>query len=62
VKLYDIAGELIQSRTVTGAPGTSAAQLNLAGLSSGLYFAVVELVDASGNFNGRQIVKITYLR
>ena len=62
VKLYDIAGELILGRTVTGAPGTGTAQLNLSGLSSGLYLAVAELADSNGNFDGREVVRITFLK
>jgi hypothetical protein len=56
VRLYDVAGELIE--TVTGEVGAKEALLDVKGLSSGLYIAAVELVDKDGKFAGRQIVKI----
>jgi flagellar hook assembly protein FlgD len=56
VQLYDVAGELI--KTVTGETGRNGATLDVKGLSSGLYIAVVELRDADGKFAARRITKL----
>ena len=60
VQLYDVAGELIKK--ITGDEGTNGAYLDLKGLASGIYIAVVELVDSNGKFAGRQITKIAIQR
>lgn len=60
VQLYDVAGELIKK--VSGDTGKNGAYLDLRGLASGLYIAVVELVDANGKFAGRQITKLVIQR
>ena len=55
-RLYDLAGELIKvSQGQTEANQTT---LNVAGLSSGVYFVVVDLVDANGGLAGRQTTQI----
>ena len=58
VQLYDVAGELIKK--VTGNQGENGVYLDMKGLASGLYIAVVELTDANGKFAGRQITKIVF--
>ena len=62
VKLYNIAGELIRGRESKGPVGLNQASLDLEGLSSGLYLAVVDLRDADGGFVGRQVAKIILKR
>ena len=57
-QLYDLAGELIKK--VTGGAGTNDVYLDMKGLASGLYIAVVELTDANGKYAGRQITKIVF--
>ena len=55
--VYDVAGELIRSQI--GAPGANRLdQLDLSGLSSGLYFVVVEMTNSQGGSAGKQITKI----
>ena len=56
VGLYDVAGELIKK--YEGSTGTNQATLDLAGLSSGLYFAVVELTGPNGGMVQRQITQV----
>ncbi len=56
VGLYDVAGELI--KRYTGSTGTNQATLDLAGLSSGLYFAVVELTGPNGGIVQRQTTQL----
>jgi hypothetical protein len=60
VQLYDVAGELI--KTVTGVDGTNGTLLDVKGLASGLYIAVVELKDTDGKYAGRKITKIVIRR
>jgi fimbrial isopeptide formation D2 family protein len=62
VRLYDIAGELMARKTVVGPSGANQATLDVSGLASGLYFAVVDLFDASGNFNGHQTTQLVIQR
>ena len=57
VTMYDLAGERIEA-PFSGPPGSSAAPWNSAGVASGLYFAVVKIVDGNGLFVDRQVTKI----
>jgi len=59
VSLYNLAGELI--RQVRGTTPNQAV-LDFSGLSSGLYFAVTEVRDASGKFITRKILKISCVK
>jgi uncharacterized repeat protein (TIGR01451 family) len=59
VRLYDVDGELVAH--FSGSPNTNSASYNVAGLASGLYFAVVSLKDAQGDQLGRQVVKVVLL-
>ncbi len=61
VSLYDIAGELVK-RPVTGQAGSNEVNLDASGLSSGLYWVVVDLADANGNFIQQQTTKIILRR
>jgi hypothetical protein len=61
VRLYDVAGELIKN--IDGGTGQNRATLDVSGLSSGLYFAVVDLTDAAtGHYEGRQVTQIIIQR
>jgi flagellar hook assembly protein FlgD len=62
VNLYDMAGELVK-KPVTGQAGTNVATLDVTGLSSGLYFVVVDLTDPNtGHFVQKQVTQIVILR
>ena len=60
VGLYDVAGELI--KTIQGVPGTNQAALEMSGLSSGLYFAVVEIINSKGGSEGKQVTQLVLER
>jgi len=60
VRLYDVAGELV--KTYQGVAGTNQVALDVTGLASGYYLALVDLLDANGNFNARQATHIAVLR
>jgi len=53
MKVYDVGGELV--KTVKGQAGANEAELDMTGLASGVYFAMVDLTDT----NGRGIQKKT---
>ncbi len=59
--VYDVAGELVK-KPVTGTPGTNEVDLNLSGLSSGLYIVVVNLNDLNGTFVQKQTTKVLIQR
>ncbi len=59
VRVYDTAGELVGQ--TNGNPGMNAAVYNAQGLASGLYLAVVDIVDSEGHFIGRQVVKFVVI-
>jgi uncharacterized repeat protein (TIGR01451 family) len=56
VSLYTTAGERVA--TVAGVPGSGQVTWDASGKASGLYLAVVELLDSSGGNMGRQILKL----
>ena len=56
VGLYDVAGELI--RNYQGTAGSNQAAIDLNGLSSGLYFAVVDLTGPNGGLVQRQVTQV----
>jgi hypothetical protein len=58
-KVYTIAGQLISP--IQGAPGTALAYWNASGMASGIYFAVVDVLDANGGNIDHQIFKILVL-
>ena len=57
VGLYDTAGELVKT-PVRGQAGANQAPLDVSGLASGIYFAVVDLLDSNGHFVQKQTTKI----
>ncbi len=57
VRIYDIAGELVDH--IQGATGTGNASWNSSGMASGLYLAVVEVMDSNGNNLGRQVLNLS---
>lgn len=60
VSLYNVAGELISSKTVNSS-GTNQATLNFSGLSSGLYFAIIDLYETgTGRFILRKTLKVSF--
>jgi hypothetical protein len=58
VHLYTTAGELISQKTTMGVAGSSQVTLNVSGLASGLYLAVVDGVNAKGGVVDHQTLKI----
>ena len=56
VKLYTMAREWVTS--LEGPVGGNQASWNATGCASGLYLAVVDLMDANGGSAGRQILKV----
>jgi len=56
VRLYDVAGELL--RTVEGPAGSNQVTLNVKGLSSGLYFLIVDLRNPNGGSAGKKVARI----
>src|SRR5581483_1760246 len=61
VHLYDTAGELVKA-PVTGQAGSKNVPLDLSGLASGLYFAVVDLTDLNGHFVQKQVTQLVIER
>jgi len=61
VQLYDVAGEKLGAPQ-PGKTGSNRAEVSLSGLSSGLYFAVVNLINAEGGSAGKQTARIVLLR
>ena len=55
-KLYDLAGELL--RTYRGDSGAKNVPVNVSGLSSGMYFVVVDLTNNQGGLVGHQVTQI----
>jgi hypothetical protein len=62
VRIYDVAGELLDGKTTQGPPNSNAAKVNMTGVASGIYFGVVDLTDESGGFAGRQVCKLLVVR
>jgi flagellar hook assembly protein FlgD len=60
-RVYDTAGELVTRRT-PGNAGSSSANWDATGLASGLYFAVVDAMNAQGGLIGYKILKIVVIR
>jgi hypothetical protein len=56
--LYTMAGELIPQKSSTGIQGSGQVSLDLSGLASGLYIAVVDGAGANGGVVDHQILKI----
>jgi hypothetical protein len=59
VKIYTIAGELVQS--ISGTPGNTSTQWTATGMASGIYIAAVEVQDVNGGFLEHQLLKILVL-
>jgi fimbrial isopeptide formation D2 family protein len=57
--IYTIAGERVA--TLDGPAGQNTVNWNAQGLASGIYIAVVTAKDATGNFMGRQTLKVLIL-
>jgi uncharacterized repeat protein (TIGR01451 family) len=60
VSVYTVAGELVTK--IAGQAGINQAVWNASGLASGVYLAVVDLVNSNGNSMGRQILKVAVIR
>ncbi len=60
-RLYDTAGELVRA-AVTGPAGTNKVPMDLTGVASGLYFAVVDLTNSQGGIVGHQVTQIVIQR
>jgi hypothetical protein len=60
VKIYNLAGEL--AAELQGAPGTNQVSWNATRYASGLYLAVVDLLNSDGGKMGQQILKVILLR
>ncbi len=60
-RLYDTAGELVKA-AVSGPAGTNKVSLDLTGIASGLYFAVVDLTTSQGGIVGHQVTQIVIQR
>jgi uncharacterized repeat protein (TIGR01451 family) len=59
VNIYTIAGQRVTS--ISGTPGSATAQWTASGIASGLYFAAVEVENASGGVIERQTLKLLVL-
>ena len=59
VHIYTVAGERVA--TLDGLAGQSNVYWNASGLASGIYIAVVDAKDASGNLVDHQTVKVLIL-
>ena len=55
-RLYDMVGELI--KVSQGQSGANQTTLDVQGLSSGVYFVVVDMINANGGLAGRQTTQI----
>jgi len=60
-RLYDTAGELVRA-AVTGATGANAVPMDLSGIASGLYFAVVDVINSQGGIAGHHVTQIVIQR
>jgi uncharacterized repeat protein (TIGR01451 family) len=58
-RIYTIAGQLIMP--IQGTPGTASAAWNASGMASGIYFAVVDVLNADGGNIDHQTFKILVL-
>jgi uncharacterized repeat protein (TIGR01451 family) len=59
VKIYTIAGELIQ--VIPGTPGSTSTQWTATGMASGIYIAAVQVQNANGGIIENQLLKILIL-
>jgi hypothetical protein len=59
-RVYDMAGELVQTAT-SGQAGANAAVWDASGVASGMYIAVVDALNAQGGLVGRQRLKIVVI-
>jgi uncharacterized repeat protein (TIGR01451 family) len=59
VKIYTIAGQLVAS--IQGTPGMQTAQWTATNIASGLYFAVVQVLDSNGGVIEHQTLKLLVL-
>jgi uncharacterized repeat protein (TIGR01451 family) len=59
VKIYTIAGELVQS--ISGTQGKTSTQWTATGMASGLYIAAVEVQDVNGGVLEHKLLKILVL-
>jgi hypothetical protein len=62
VWVYDVAGELLVSKIKRGDLNTNSVTIDMSGVASGIYFAVIELTDVSGGNAGRQVCKLLVVR
>jgi len=60
-KVYSMAGELVHMSGPSDQVGMNTAQWDASGLASGLYFAVVDALNAQGGLVGRQNLKIAVI-
>jgi uncharacterized repeat protein (TIGR01451 family) len=60
-RVYDMAGELVQS-SVFGPAGTNLATWDASGVASGMYLAVVDALNVEGGLVGRKNLKIVVIR
>jgi hypothetical protein len=60
-RVYDMAGELVQS-SAFGPAGTNLATWDASGVASGMYLAVVDALNAEGGLVGRKNLKIVVIR
>ncbi len=58
-KVYTIAGQLV--KPIQGTPGATSAQWDASGMASGIYFAVVDVLNANGGNIDHQTFKILVL-
>jgi uncharacterized repeat protein (TIGR01451 family) len=60
VRIYNMAGEL--TAELQGTPGANQAAWDASGYASGLYLAVVDLLNSNGGKVGQKILKLVVLR
>jgi hypothetical protein len=60
VKIYTIAGQMVPAN-ISQTPGTAIAQWNATGIASGIYIALVEVLNANGGVIEQQTLKILVL-
>jgi flagellar hook assembly protein FlgD len=56
-RIYDVAGELVKTRSF-GPTGSNSAQWDTSPLASGCYFAVVDALNSGGGLVGRKVLKV----
>jgi flagellar hook assembly protein FlgD len=61
-RVYDAAGELVIGKMPGDGAGSSSAHWDATGKASGLYFAVVDAINAQGGQIGYKILKIVVVR